>query len=69
MLTNKVLSNYSIKDLLESLQRSNKAAAIIILAGFMLSACQADQPDSAAVTEVDNPALFIASKFHLFPLP
>ena len=44
MLTNKVLSVYPIKDLLESLQRSNKAIAIVTLAGFMLSACQADQP-------------------------
>ena len=56
MLTNKVLSNYSIKDLLESLQRSNRAIAIVTLAGFILSACQADQPDSATTTKVDNPA-------------
>ena len=56
MLTNKFLSNYSIKDLLESLQRNKKAVALVTLAGFMLSACQVDQPDSATTTEVENPA-------------
>ena len=56
MLTNKFLSKYSIKDLLESLQRNKKSAAIITLAGFMLSACQVDQPDTATTTEVENPA-------------
>ena len=43
-----------IKDLLESLQRSNRAIAIVTLAGFLLSACQADQPDSATTTQADN---------------
>ena len=61
MLLNKSLSNeYSIGNLVKPLQFKTKTAAAVSLAAFLLSGCQADQPENAISANVEDPIIKIA---------